>query len=110
LVIGIASACGDDQPQPSADASAATEVPRAEPPPERDPIEAVPDCATLEARAARVTEDLVLLPILCPGLALDHSQTRTIVLALASASAAARAIPALAGEPELQGIVRLAGP
>ena len=76
--------------------------------PERDPIEAVHDCATLATRAAQVRDDLILLPILCPGLSLDHSQTRTVVLALASASAAARAIPALDGAPELQGVVRLA--
>ncbi|MFO7562905.1 MAG: hypothetical protein R6X02_09715 [Enhygromyxa sp.] len=76
-------------------------------PAERDPVEAVPDCATLATRAEQVAEDLLLLSILCPGLALDHSKTRTVVLSLASASAAARAIPSLDAHPELQGIVRL---
>lgn len=108
LVIGLASGCGGDDDRPRADAVAEPSVEPAQPVPERDPIEAVPDCATLASRAARVPEDLVLLPILCPGLTLDHSQTRTVVLALPSASAAARAIPALDGEPELQGVVRLA--
>lgn len=131
LVLGIASACGDDQPSPSPSVTAVEpEVEQAEPTPVRDPIEPVHDCATLAKRAERVSEDLVLLPVLCPGLLgprgaglrpesesepqsdrevdLDHGQTRTIVLALASASAAARAIPALDGNPELQGVVRLA--
>ena len=43
----------------------------------------------------------MLLPILCPGLTLDHSQTRTVVLALQSARAAARTIPALDDHPEI---------
>ncbi|HVI02205.1 MAG TPA: hypothetical protein VM869_26005 [Enhygromyxa sp.] len=109
LVLGLASGCGDDEPSPSVAAPATdAETKPVAAAPVRDPVEAVHDCATLTDRAARVTEDLVLLPILCPGVSLDHGQTRTIVLALASASAAARAIPALDANPELQGVVRLA--
>lgn len=109
LVLGLAFGCGGDEPSPTVEAPPATET--VEPTaaaPVRDPIEAVLDCATLTSRAAAATEDLILLPILCPGVALDHRQTRTIVLALASASTAARAIPALDDNPELQGVVRLA--
>lgn len=76
--------------------------------PNRDPIEAVHDCATLTARARRSVDDRRLLPILCPGLALDHEGVRTLTLSLASASAAARAIPTLDAHPDLQGLVRLA--
>jgi hypothetical protein len=108
VVLGLAPGCGDDQPSPSAEPPASSEVEAIEAAPVRDPVEPVPDCTTLTSRAARVTEDLVLLPILCPGVALDHSQKRTIVLALASASAADRAIPTLDDNPELQGVVRLA--
>ena len=80
------------------------------PPPPRDTVEPVGDCSTLAARAKRLPsgDDQVLLPILCPGLNLDHSQTRTVVLALASGRQAAQAIAALDGDPELQGVVRLA--
>jgi hypothetical protein len=90
------------------DVPASSEVEPTEPAPIHDPIEAVHDCAALASRAQRITEDRVLLPILCPGLELDHSQTRTIVLALASASAASRALRTLDDNPELQGVVRLA--
>jgi hypothetical protein len=108
LVLGLACGRGRDEPSPAVEAQKSNAIEQAEPEPVRDPIEAVHDCATLAARAERVDEDLVLLPILCPGISLDHGQTRTIVLALASGSAAARAIPALDDEPELQGVVRLA--
>jgi hypothetical protein len=108
FVSGLAFGCGDDEPGPSVEEPGPREAETAEVVPVRDPVEPVHDCATLTSRAKQVTDDLVLLPILCPGVVLDHSQTRTVVLALASGSAAARAIPALDDNPELQGVVRLA--
>ena len=72
------------------------------------PIEAVEDCDALAARAKDDPRDLVLLPHLCPGLSLDHSQLRAIVLATGTAPAAQALIPALDRDAELQGLVRLA--
>jgi hypothetical protein len=108
VVMGLACGCSRDEPSPTVEAAKSNVVEPTEAEPVRDPIEPVLDCETLATRAERVTEDLVLLPVLCPGMSLEHSQTRTIVLALASGSAAAQAIPALDDEPELQGVVRLA--
>jgi len=111
-VIGITSGCGGDGQagQASVPAAAVSERPTDERPALPDPVEAVPDCAALSARVEgrAVGHDIVLLPILCPGQPLDHSRTRTVVLALASAHQAAKAIAALDGAPELQGVVRLA--
>jgi hypothetical protein len=109
-LVALGSACGDERVADPAATTGPSELAPAgpEPSPEPDPIVAVDDCTALAERATQVLDDQVLLPILCPGLALDHGQTRAVVLALADAPAAAAAIPALDGEPELQGIVRLA--
>jgi hypothetical protein len=120
LVSAAGLGCGGDEPPVSSTSAAvddqalgsAGQEPEAEsgaPPGDlRDPIEAVPDCSALARRAERIADDAALLAVLCPGLSLDHGQTRAVVLALASASAAARAIATLDHESELQGVVRLA--
>ncbi len=106
--MGLAVGCGDDEPTPSIEPPATPTVETAPPTPVRDPIEVVGDCEALEQRAATVDDDLLLFAISCPGRPLDHSQQRLIVLSLASPTRAAAAITALDGDPELQGVVRLA--
>lgn len=111
-LLALGPSCGDDRDQAGATVAAGAETgggtTSAEAPPARDPVEAVHDCAELSARAERIDADVVALAELCPGLPLDHSQTRTFVLSRMSAVEAAALIPSLDDEPELQGLVRLA--
>lgn len=72
------------------------------------PIEPVPDCDALARRAERDDVELSLVPLLCPGLTLDHSQLRRVLLSVGSAAAAADVIASLDRDAELQGLARLA--
>jgi hypothetical protein len=105
--------CGDDEDAtPQAEARATTggqtEAAEAEPVEADDPVEPVEDCAALERRAERSDADLVLLPVLCPGLTLEHSQLRRVLLSIGSAARAATVISSLDHDAELQGLARLA--
>jgi hypothetical protein len=112
LVAAVLIGCGDDAP--SKPAPEPEDAPRAEtiearaPVPVADPIELVPDCKALAQRAERSDADMALIPMLCPGLNLDHSQLRRVLLSVGSAAQAATMIAALDRDAELQGLVRLA--
>jgi hypothetical protein len=110
----VVASCGDDsQAQPQSEPVSAEraneDVPPGGAPLEvADPIELVPDCKSLERRAARSDADLALLPVLCPNLPLDHRGLRRVVLSIGSAAQASTMIAALDRDAELQGLVRLA--
>lgn len=107
LVVG----CGDDAPPSAADQQVSVEQPEpdevAEKPAGADPIELVPDCKALADRAKRSDADLAVLPMLCPGLQLDHSQLRRVLLSVGSAAQAETMLAALDRDAELQGLLRL---
>ncbi|WP_146156116.1 hypothetical protein [Enhygromyxa salina] len=110
--LAASGGCGDeDQPAPRAERaappSAASET-GADQAVDPDPVEAVPDCATLERRAGHSDADLALLPVLCPGLTLDHGELRRVLLAAGSAAEVAPLVAALDANAELQGLARLA--
>lgn len=114
LALSLATllACGDDQgaatkPAPAALDASVNGDSTSERSPDPDPIAAVPDCADLERRAAH-SSDVVLLPVLCPGLSLDHSELRRALLEVGSAAEVATMVAALDRDAELQGLVRLA--
>jgi hypothetical protein len=110
LCVG-AGGCGDDsdaQPESEPASIEPAELAGATPAPAVDPIEIVPDCKTLEQRAEHSDADLALLPMLCPGLPLDHRELRRVVLSIGSAAQASTMIAALDRNAELQGLVRLA--
>lgn len=120
-LLGLTSTgCGDDSDRKPASESASVELAERDPvgsstpEPAVDPIELVPDCKSLERRAARSDADLALLPVLCPGLAgrgeenLDHRELRRVLLSVGSAAQASTMIAALDRDAELQGLVRLA--
>jgi hypothetical protein len=105
--------CSDAaSPEPSSERTGAEPVEvlegTATPEPDSDPVELVPDCKTLADRAKRSDADVALLPMLCPGLTLDHRELRRVLLSIGSAAQASTMIAALDHEAELQGLVRLA--
>jgi hypothetical protein len=113
LSLAILVACGDaESPEPSRERTGATQVDEPDPTvaaePDVDPIELVPDCKTLADRAERSDADVALLPMLCPGVTLDHGQLRRVLLSVGSAAQASTMIAALDRDAELQGLVRLA--
>ncbi|PRP99602.1 hypothetical protein ENSA7_62400 [Enhygromyxa salina] len=96
------------QVQTQIDAAIESDGASGEPAADADPVEPVPDCAALHQRAARSGADVGLLPVLCPGIRLDHSQLRRVLLEVGSAAEAATMVAALDRDAELQGLVRLA--
>jgi len=84
------------------------DLPRARTDPSDDPVEPVADCEALRERARSVPADLVVQAQLCPGLALDRAELKTLLLAEGTAPGVARWIPILDPHPELQGLARLA--
>jgi hypothetical protein len=112
LLAFVLVGCGDDAgPAPvsePADVEAVDPSDTAAPELELDPIELVPDCKALATRAERSDADVALLPMLCPGLHLDHRQMRRVLLSVGSAAQASTMIAALDRDAELQGLVRLA--
>jgi hypothetical protein len=112
VLVAVLVGCGDDAgPKPVPERAIAEGVDKPgtpAPEPDVDPIELVPDCKTLAARAERSDADVALLPMLCPGLPLDHRQMRRVLLSIGSAEQASSMIAALDRDAELQGLVRLA--
>lgn len=116
-LVVVAGSCGDDSDTKSVSESASIEPAEHDdrdrggvvtPEAVADPIELVPDCKTLERRAERSDADLALIPMLCPGLPLDHVELRRLLLSVGSAAQASTMIAALDRDAELQGLVRLA--
>src|SRR5690349_22683556 len=108
LLACVLFGCGGD-PEPAVEAVVAerSESPAPAPEPAVDPIQVVPDCKALALSAERSDDDLALLPMLCPGLHLDHPQLRRVLLSVGSAAQASTMIAALDHDAELQGLVRL---
>ncbi len=109
LGLALGLACGDaSEPAPSRSDDEVVAQPAEPVAVDPDPIEPVYDCEQLRARAQRVTADLALLPVLCPGIVLDRAGTRVALLEVESAAEAAAWITRLDEHPELQGLARLA--